>query len=1032
MEKITRFAVDYPVTVAMMVLGILLLGMISLNKLNIDLFPEISTPRIFIEMEAGELPPDKIEGYVHKLESMIIRQKGVTGISAVCKLGSAKIAVEYSWGKDMDEAMLDLQKAIPRFGAETGIERINITRHDRNASPVMIISMQNPQIKDLDEMRKIGEGYIRGELVRLEGIADVSLSGFEEKQLVITTDQYRLNAFGLTVDQIVQQVKSFNQSVSGGNIVEEGIKYTIKGRGLLEKKEDLENMVVGHKNAAPSGNTYLAAATPGNQSFTGRVPIFLKEVATIAFETKEPDNIVRLNGERCIGLAVYRETGYNTVIAVERLQETITDLEKALPGYTFTIVQNQGTFIKTAISEVEESAIIGSIIAIIVLFFFLRQVGVTLLVSFAIPVSVVATFNLMYFNDLSLNIMTLGGLALGAGMLVDNAIVVIENIFRNIEEGLSVKEAAIKGTAQVGGAIMASTLTTIVVFLPIVYLSGPSSALFKDQAWTVSFSLLASLFVAILFIPMMFHQFYRKKEKFIIKTVRISWYGKLLSAILDKRKLVIVASILIVGVTAGIAPLVGSEFLPKSGANEFKVSLTLKEGTYLSKTDATVHNVESMLQSLLGPHVESIYSLAGASSGTSAQSELQESNIALIKVKLKAASAPRYDEFVLSVRDMLSGISELQVKVEKDESSLFSSLGQSSSPLTVEVKGKDQEELERLSTKIKESLLGIPELIGLETSIEEGAPEINVIIDRYKASLYGLNANSITAQLKGQLMGREAGHFEKSGELNEIIVKLPKVGMQDFNAIKIKGNNIEIPLSEVAHISTSLAPKQLMRNNQIRIAEVKAGIQGDLAYDQVMEKVKQQLSLLEVPAGYFIRIRGEEEQRQEAMSGLGFALMLSIILVYMVMASQFESFVHPFTILLTIPLAGIGSIWAFFILGYSFNMMAFIGLIMLAGIAVNNSIILVDAINQLKAEGKQLRDAIIQAGENRIRPIIMTSLTTILALVPLSLGFGESASLRSPLAIAIISGLFTSTLLTLVVIPCVYYVFDKKDSVVRQ
>lgn len=1026
MKKIIQFSVDYPVTISMVVLGILLLGFISLQKLNVDLFPELNSPIVFVEIKAGEIPPEEIEQrFIQGIESMAIRQKGVVNVSAVCMSGSARMTVEYSWGTDMNEAFLDLQKSLASFAADENIESLNITQHDPNASPVMIIAVRNPAIADLNEMRKIGEGYIRNELIRLEGIADVVISGIEEKQLFVSTDDYKLAAYGLSVDDIVQRIESLNQTVSGGSIVEQGLQYLIKGMGSIKNKQELENLVVGFKQPAIP---VLPAA--GNTGANGtRVPLYLKDVATIGFANKEPENIVRINGERCMGLSVYRETGYNTVRAVENLTNSLASIEKALPGFQFMVAQDQGSFIKQAIGEVKESALLGSIIAILVLFFFLRRVGVTLIISIAIPISVVATFNLMYFNHLSLNIMTLGGLALGAGMLVDNAIVVVESIFRNLEKGMPVKEAAVKGASNVGAAIIASTLTTVVVFLPIVYLTGASSAMFKDQAWTVSFSLIASLFVAILVIPMLFHQIYKKRESPKRPAIQFHWYGSFLDHILDYRKSTLILTAILIALTAFIYPMVGSEYLPKSEAGGFSLEIALKEGAYLHRTEGVVHNIENLLEAAFGDQIEAIYSQIGSGASLDADDAVfMGDHTALVKVILAKDAREQSDQMIQTIREMTSGLPDVEIKVIADGSSLASDLGAGEAPVVVEIKGRELDQLEQIGASVKTAMMGIPELINVETNIENGAPELDVVIDRSRASLYGLNSAAIITQLQGRLMGKNAGHFENQGELNDIVVKLPEVALTELKDFRLKGDNTDVPLFEVATISASQAPKKLFRRNQNRIARVTANLQGDIAFDKAIEKVKLQLSSIPLPPRYEMEVEGEEAKRQETMSSMGFALALSLILVYMVMASQFESLIHPFTILLTIPLAGVGAIWAFFLLDMSLNMMAYIGLIMLAGIAVNNAIILVDAINKLKEQGKDLRSAIVEAGVSRIRPIVMTSLTTILALLPLTFGFGESASLRSPLAVAVIAGLITSTLLTLAVIPCLYYVFDRRVS----
>ena len=1029
MKKITQFSVNYPVTVSMIVMAILLLGYVSLGKLNVDLFPEMNAPRIFVEIKAGERPPEEIEKqFIESIEAQTIRQKGVSQVSSVCMVGSARLTVEYTWGNDMDEAFLDLQKALSSYSQNSDIDEFTITQHDPNASPILIVGMLHPEIQDMNELRKVGENYIRNELIRLKGIAEVELTGAQEKEVRIETNQYLLDAHQITIDQIAQKIQSLNQNVSGGSIVEMGTKYIIKGAGLIRNINEIENVIVGTKQEASTSSQ--ASNNQKQPLIKGKVPILLKDVAKVSFVAKKAQNIVRINGIRCVGLSIYKETGSNTVQAVEDFEKTMLTIKKALPGYQFITVQNQGQFIQKAIDEVQETALLGVLIAIFVLFVFLRRVKVTAIVSFAIPVSIIATFNLMYFNGLSLNIMTLGGLALGAGMLVDNAIVVIENIFRKMELGLSVKEAAIEGTSEVGGAIVASTLTTIVVFLPIVYMHGASGALFKDQAWTVAFSLIASLFVAILMIPMLFNYAYKGKGKKIkFKSVKIAWYGKLLKKLLHKRAIVIAGASVIIVITGLILPYVGNEYLPKSGIGEFSLDIELKEGTQLERTAKTVEAIESMLRQSMGNQFETIYTQIGpGGSSSTSKSVFQNENTANIKVRLKSEFMAQSEAILNHVGVLISDIPNAQITIVRDETALQSTIGTENAPIEVEVKGKDMEVLERLSNQVKERLSQIPDLTNIKTNIEEGAPEVDVVIDRYKAGIFNLSTQAITNQLKDLLMGKDAGKFEQGGEMNDIHIQLPEKSLSELNTILIKSGDAEIPLYEVATIKQSSSPKQMLRRNQTRIGKISADIQGTEAFDQVIDKINTKLSGFELPQGYQISLIGEEQKRQEALSNLSFALMLSIILVYMVMASQFESLIHPFTILLTIPLAGVGAVWAFFLLGIPMNIMAYIGIIMLGGIAVNDSIILVDAINQFKRQGQTLIDSIVMAGENRIRPIVMTSITTILALLPLTIGFGESAALRAPMAIAVIAGLITSTLLTLVVIPCVYYVFDRVQS----
>jgi hydrophobic/amphiphilic exporter-1 (mainly G- bacteria), HAE1 family len=706
-------------------------------------------------------------------------------------------------------------------------------------------------------------------------------------------------------------------------------------------------------------------------------------------------------------------------------------IERALPGYSLQQVTNQGTFISSSIKEVQNTALLGILLAVFILFLFLKRIGTTLIVSIAIPISIIATFNLMYFNDLTINIMTLGGLALGAGMLVDNAIVVLENIFRNHENGMSVKDAAISGTAEVGGAITSSTLTTIVVFLPIVYLHGASGELFKDQAWTVAFSLISSLFVAIFVIPALYHRFYNNKKAPVKRrSVKMGGYARFLGKVLNVKWAVVVMAIILIVGSFMLVPMIGTEFMPKTETREFTMNLKLQEGTKLMRTEATVKNIETILKEFLGENLDKIYSHSGPSTSIAGDitSVFYGENTAQIKVILKPESNVSTTQVIAAMDRLTANTPGLGISFSEEQSALKSILGTDVAPVVVEVRGEDLNEIEDLVTQVSEKMENINGLFNIQTSVEEGAPGVEVHVDRIRAGMHNIDVNNVITQMQDQLEGKNAGQIENAGEMRDITIKVPEKGLSDINQLTINSGNQVFRLSEIADISFGTSPKEILRKNQNRTGRITAQMEKGLALNQMAQNIRQEMSSIELPANYRIQVTGEEEKRQESISSLSFALILSVILVYMVMASQFESLIHPFTILLTIPLALVGSILIFLALGKTFNIMALIGVIMLAGIAVNNSIILVDRINQLIRDGMERREAILQAGQQRIRPIIMTSITTILALLPLTIGFGESASLRSPMALAVIGGLVTSTLLTLVVIPCVYDILDRTKT----
>jgi HAE1 family hydrophobic/amphiphilic exporter-1 len=947
----------------------------------------------------------------------------VVQVSSISKIGSAQIIVEYTWKKDMDEAFLDLQKALNSFQNQD-IDELQIMQYDPNAEPVMIVGIYNPEINDMNELRKVAENYVRNELVRLDGVAEVELSGEEVRQILIETDPYRLQSFGLTADVLSQQLQNFNRNISGGSITEMGLQYVVKGVSLLSDLSDFENLIVGYEP--------IVAETTGDR-IIGRAPIYLKDVATVSFSNKAPDNIVNINGQRCIGLSIYKETQYNTVRAVQEIEDALITVDRALPGYELIYVSDQGQFISAAINEVKYTALIGILLAVFILFIFLKRIETTLIVSAAIPVSIIATFNLMYFNDLTINIMTLGGLALGAGMLVDNAIVVLENIFRNHENGLSVKESAITGTSQVAGAITASTITTIVVFLPIVYLEGASGELFKDEAWTVAFSLISSLFVAIFVIPMLYHRLYRKRTVPVVarKSVQFNGYGRILDKILNRKTMVIsLATILIAGAFA-LLPVIGTEFMPQTESRELSVTLNLQEGTKLERTEAATKNLISVIGSYFGENIDLVYSRVGPGSGISNDEEsvFEGENTSEIHLALNKNSGLKADDLVDVITQLTDSIPGLEVTFSQEQTALSTILGTGDSPIVVEVRGTDLGQIESISEEVKSRMLGMDDLYDIVSSIEMGAPEVEVKIDQYRAGIYGLNPSTIITQIQNQLEGQDAGEVEFQGEMNAISVELPERGLNEINELTIISGDQSYRLDEIADISYSVAPKEVLHTNQIRYGKLTAEIATDAPLDKVAGRLREQLSGIQLPSSdYRILVTGEEEMRQESMQNLRFALILALVLVYMVLAAQFESLIHPFTIILTIPLAIVGSILTFFLLGHTLNIMALIGIILLVGIAVNNSIILVDRINQLIREGYGKKEAIIMAGQQRIRPIVMTSLTTVLALLPLTFGFGESVSLRSPMALAVIGGLVTSTLLTLVVIPCVYDVFEYMKS----
>lgn len=1019
MHKLARFSVRYPTTVLMVGLAVIILGYISFQRLGMDLFPRLNTPRLYIQIEAGERPPEEMETqFVSRLESTAVRGRGVTNVVSSSRVGKALITVEYQWNTDMDEAFLDLQKAVGDFGTASGADSITVTQLDPNARPVVIAAFSHEQITDLDELRQTAENVIRNDLIRLPGVAAVDLVGERRREVLVKTASDTLEAYNLSLDTVASTIQNFNRNLTGGSIVEMGIRYSIRGIGQLTSLDDLRKLILTYKE--------VKDAETGQ---TKRTPIYLRDVAEVRYELNDAENIVRFNGQPCLGLEIYKEARTNTTEASRGIRDQLNELQASMPGYHLAVVQDDAEFIKTAIGEVEQAGIIGGLLAILILYLFLRRIGVTAVIGLAIPMSIVATFGLMYFNRLTLNLMTLGGLALGTGMLVDNAIVVVENIFRHVEEGMPVPEASVQGTGQVGAAITSSTLTTVVVFLPIIYLHGVAGELFKEQALTVTFSLLSSLIVALAFVPMLFSRLIKpRKSGREIRSLRFNFYGRFLQGVLRKRGFVVLGAALLIAAAVLVLPQVGSEFMPRAEANVLTLELALPEGTSLERTSGVARNIEAMARDYAGADLRSIYTRVGPRGASSTAAELlADENNAAIRIALDPKAAPRLESLIRKLDQDLAAVPDLTVQFAREQTTLQNALGTGQAPLVVEVKGKDLKTLTGLADSVKDKLRGVPELADVVTSFQAGRPEIDIEIDKEEASRNSLRSDTIGNQIKRLLAGNELGEMEEKGEYLKIMLKTPELTIGELEGLMLEGpNNRRIPLRDVARLTRTESPREIIRNNQTRAAEVRAQLAGSASFDQVVAKVRTAIGGVNLPKDYQMTIAGEEILRRDSFKNLKFALILAIILVYMVMAAQFESLIHPFVILLTIPLAGVGAVFLLLIVGLPFNIMSYIGLIMLAGIAVNNAIILVDLINQSRRAGMPLDEAIVYAGRMRIRPILMTSGTTILGLLPMTIGLGEGASLRAPMAVALMGGLISSTLLTLIVIPAVYRFIGKR------
>ena len=898
----------------------------------------------------------------------------------------------------------------------------------------------------LKALRRLAEDRIKAEIEAEEGTAAVKVSGGLEDEIQIRVDQQKLSQLGISIGQIAERIRAENINLSGGRLEEGNQRFLVRTLNEFQDIEEFRDAIVA----------YVADR-----------PVYLRDVATVEQGYKDRQAITRVKGQESVELAVYKEGDANTVQVAERVERRLQALRDSMPDDIEIItIYDQSTFISAAVADVRLAAILGGLIAIFVLYGFLRDARATMIVGIAIPVSVIGTFLLMYTNDISLNIMSMGGIALAVGMLVDNSIVVLENIVRKKEQGEGIVEAAQNGTTEVGSAVVAATLTTIAVFFPMVFISGIAGQLFKDQALTVTFALMFSLVVALTLIPMLASlgaqsryddgsdtrsaNWFTRSVAFVVKMFGFVFFaiGKLFWALLwvptwvlqafyraiaavypgilrwslQHRATITLISLLLFVSTMALVPRLGSELIPQFSQGEFTANLRLPPGMPLAKTDEAIQAAQRVAADI--DAVELNYSVAGTGNRLDANPVDAGDNTGTLSITLKEGSGrAAEDQTMAAMRAELATLPGVQYEFTRPSLFTFAS------PLQIEVSGYDLAGLARVSQSVVQAMSASDRFTDIKTTIESGNPEIQIVFDQERAAKLGLTvreiADSVVANVRGELATRYTWRDKKI----DVLVRSVDTRQSSIDEIRhlIVNPSSERPvtLDAVADVTVSQGPAEIRRIAQERVAIISA----NLAYGDLGAAAAEASAIVgrtPMPQGISAVVSGQSEEMQTSFKSMQFALLLAVFLVYLVMASQFESLIHPLVILFTIPLALVGAVLALFITGTTVNIVAFIGVIMLAGIVVNNAIVLVDLINQLRAQGKQRIDAIMEAGTARLRPILMTSLTTTLGLLPMAMGFGEGSEVRTPMAITVIGGLTVSTLLTLVVIPVVYSLMDRK------
>lgn len=1017
--KLSKVSIQRPVTTVMVVFIVILLGIVSIGRLPVDLLPSFELPYALVMTSYNGAGPQEIESLITKpLESMVGTVSNLKNITSTSSNGSSMIFVEFNDGTDMDVAMLNMREKIDMikdFLPEDAEDPL-VMALDPNMMPVMEIGVSGNE--DLVKLKQIVDDEITGKIERIEGVASVSVTGGKAKEIRITLLPDKLKGYNIVPSTVAQSIAAENLNLPAGEVKQGTSTLTLRAVGEFNSIEEIRNLPI---------------TTPGGV-------IYLRDIAEVEEVFKEMTSYAYINGQSSISLSIQKQSTANTVQVSKQINKVLDQLRTELKDIEITTIYDSAEFINSSIGNVASTAILGGILAVFILFIFLRNIRSTFIVGTAIPVSIITTFALMYFSGLTLNMVSLGGLALGVGMLVDNAIVVLENIYRHREKGASRIDAADEGTTEVGMAVLASTLTTIAVFLPIVFVEGIAAKMFKEMALTVTYSLTASLVVAVTLVPMMASKILKVEKVDEIKRRKITTkiFDKW-SAVLDKvdkgyRRVLhwtihhrVKAALITIGVFIGtlLIPafgLVGMEFFPASDEGSFSISITLPKGTVIEETFEVVEQVQARLESI--EEIQEVFVNIGGggsmiSTGTSSNRATLTVNIGSVKERKRSV-----DEIADEVRNLVSDIPGAEFSVTGSSSMM---MGGGGSPISIQIAGDDLEQLELIANDVVALVESVEGTREVTSSIEDGIPEAQITINRNKASLYGLNMATISNTLKTAVQGSVTTKYKVDG--TEIDVRMvydtsKSEYLKDIRNIAITSPmGVNVPLSEVADISISQSPTSIARDNQKRVVTVNSSLFG-VDMNTAKTAIEQKLQSYPMPEGYSYEFAGEVEEMMESFASLGLALLLAILLVYMVLAAQFESFLHPFTIMFSVPLALTGAILALFVTGRTLSMPSFIGLIMLVGIVVNNAIVLIDYIIQLRQRGYNRTEAILEAGPTRLRPILMTTLTTVLGMIPMALGIGEGGETMAPLATAVIGGLSLSTVLTLVVIPLNYTLFD--------
>ena len=1015
--KVTQVAIKRGVTFFMIYLIAVGFGLFSLSRLNLDLYPELEFPVIAIITQYTGVGPFDIETVITRpVEETVASVENVNKITSSSTQGLSLVTLEFSWGTDMDQAEIDVRNNLEflKDALPNDISQPMVFAFDVSQQPVLYLAVSS-ELHGQAELRRISEQDIEPRLERIPGVAGSFTTGGMRREIKVLADPGRLRAHNVSIQQLVGALQMNNLQVPSGWIENKQQEFTLQTVGEYSNLEQIEN-------------TAVSIAGPG--------VVRIKDVATVLDGFAEQRQRVWNNNKPSVMLMLQKQSDANTVQVCREVRDRIPEIEATLPeGVKLETIIDFSEFINRAMANLGNTALQAIGLTLLVLLFFLRNLRSSLIVAISIPVSMVVTFAVMDQAGLTLNMISMAGLALAVGMLVDNSIVVLESIFRYREDGASPRDAAHNGASEVAMAITASTLTTLAVFVPVLFVPGLAGELFSDMVVTIVFSLSVSLLVALTLIPLMASRFLNLTQK-VKKNVWLSkigdkigqwlenlqkYYGIALNWSLEYRKTVLISVFLLFVLSVFAVAMMGGEFLPENDMGFIAVAVDRTPGTSLDAMEKSMHEVNKIIIDNT-PEAEMVYSNFGQGEGISALFSTRSSSEGDITIRLKKLSERDRSMFEIqdSLREKFKNLPDVYARFEDRGQAAMMGGG---ADIMVEIFGHDLDVGEALARQIEEKVKDIEGVVDVETSFKELAPELQISIDRQRVADLGLSTTQIGQAVSTSILGTVATRYRDAGDEFDIRVQLNKesrTNKEDIENILIMTPlGKQIPLRAIAKVEYTKAPKEIIREDQERMVSVNLGVSGR-NLSSVTADVEDAVNGVSLPNDFRTEIGGTAEDQQESFMYLGIAFVVAIFLTYMVMASQFESFLDPFIIIFTIPMSFIGVAMALLITGTSLSVMALIGIVMLVGIVVNNGIVLVDYINQLRNRGYELFEAIKLGGQVRMRPVLMTALTTILAMLPLALGLGESGESWAPMARAVMGGLSMATVLTLLVIPVIY------------